>query len=177
MRAGDEAAARRLLAELYPLVISIIRARLPRRMAEEDLAQEVFMRFFEKIGYYDGRKPLAHWVARLAVNVCIDHQRAEHCRPELRWADLSEDEAEALNATLAADASPLDAFGAGELVEKLLETLGPEDRLVVQMLDLEGRNSTEVEALTGWSGVAVRVRALRARRKLRKQLLKLEKQR
>jgi RNA polymerase sigma-70 factor (ECF subfamily) len=32
----------------------------------------------------------------------------------------------------------------------------------------------EVEALTGWSAVAIRVRAFRARRKLRKTMLKLE---
>lgn len=34
----DEGAARRLMAALYPLVISIIRTRLPRRMDAEDLA-------------------------------------------------------------------------------------------------------------------------------------------
>jgi RNA polymerase sigma-70 factor (ECF subfamily) len=178
LRARDEAAARRLMAALYPVVIRIIRARLPRRMAEEDLAQEIFVRFFEKLGGYDGRAPLAHWTSRLAVNVCLDHLRAERRRPELRWADLSEHEAEALDATLSAQGQEAAAAtAAGDLAERLLETLSPEDRLVVQMLDLEGRTSVEVEQLTGWSSVAVRVRAFRARRKLRKQLLALEKQR
>jgi RNA polymerase sigma-70 factor (ECF subfamily) len=177
LRGRDEAAARRLMAALYPLVISIIRARLPRRMAEEDLAQDVFVRFFEKLGSYDARAPLAHWTSRLAVNVCIDHLRAERRRPELRWADLSEDEAKALDATLRTEGeASAEATAAGELSERLLETLNPEDRLVVQMLDLEGRTSVEVEQLTGWSSVAVRVRAFRARRKLRKELLKLEQQ-
>ena len=76
LRGRDEAAARRLMAALYPVVISIIRTRLPRRMAEEDLAQEAFVRFFERLDWYDGRAPLAHWTPRLAVNVCIDHLRA-----------------------------------------------------------------------------------------------------
>jgi len=174
----DEAAARRLMAALYPMVINIVRARLPRRMAEEDLAQEVFVRFFEKLGSYDQRAPLAHWTSRLAVNVCIDHLRAERRRPELRWADLTEHEAEALDATLSAQGQEAaEATAASDLVERLLETLSPEDRLVVQMLDLEGRTSVEVEKLTGWSSVAVRVRAFRARRKLRQQLFALEKQR
>jgi RNA polymerase sigma-70 factor (ECF subfamily) len=178
LRGRDEAAARRLMAALYPLVIGIIRARLPRRVAEEDLAQEVFVRFFEKLGSYDGRAPLAHWTSRLAVNVCIDHLRSERRRPELRWADLSEDEVRALDATLSAQGQEAaEATAAGDLAERLLETLSPEDRLVVQMLDLEGRTSVEVERMTGWSSVAVRVRAFRARRKLRKELLKLEQQR
>ena len=56
----DQAAARRLIAALYPEVIAIIRRRLPWRVAEEDLAQEVFARFFERLGECDGRAPVSH---------------------------------------------------------------------------------------------------------------------
>jgi RNA polymerase sigma-70 factor (ECF subfamily) len=177
-RDGDEAAARRLIAALYPQVIAIIRGRLPRRVAEEDLAQEVVARLFERLRVYDGRAPLAHWVSRLTVNLCIDHLRAERRRPELRWADLTETEADALTASLADSGLALpDALAARELAGKLLDTLGPEDRLVVTLLDLEGRSVAEARALTGWNQVAIRVRAFRARQKLRKAFLKLEKQR
>jgi RNA polymerase sigma-70 factor (ECF subfamily) len=173
-RHQDHDAARRLMDALYPQVIAIIRARLPRRMAEEDLAQEIFVRFFERLGSWDGRAPLTHWVSRLAVNHCIDQLRFERRRPELRLADLTEDEAEAVTANLASTEPRADhAAGASELAAKLLATLSPEERTVIAMLDLEGYTSTEVEALTGWSGVAVRVRAFRARRKLRKLLYDL----
>jgi RNA polymerase sigma-70 factor (ECF subfamily) len=174
----DQAAARRLIAALYPDVIAIIRRRLPRRVAEEDLAQEVFARFFERLGEYDGRAPVSHWVARIAVNRCIDHLRAEKRRPELRWADLTESQADALTATLAAGDTPApEATHAHELAVKLLDLLGPEDRLVVTMLDLEGRSVAEVRKATGWREGAIRIRAFRARRRLRKEILKLEKQR
>ena len=176
-RERDEAAARRLIAALYPEVIAIIRRRLPRRVAEEDLAQEVFARLFERLGDYDGRAPLTHWVARMTLNICIDHLRAEKRRPELRWADLTETEADALSATLA-DAGPApDAWVSRQLAVKLLDTLGPEDRLVVTMMDLEGRSVAEVREATGWREGAIRIRAFRARRRLRKELLKLEKRR
>jgi len=176
-RERDENAARRLIAALYPQVIAIIRRRLPRRVAEEDLAQEVFARLFERLGDYDGRAPLSHWVSRMTVNICIDHLRAEKRRPELRWADLTETEADALSTTLA-DAGPApDAWASRQLAVKLLDTLGPEDRLVVTMLDLEGRSVAEVREATGWREGAIRIRAFRARRRLRKELLKLEKRR
>jgi RNA polymerase sigma-70 factor (ECF subfamily) len=74
-------------------------------------------------------------------------------------------------------ATTAEHLAASDLAERLLETLGPEDRLVVQLLDLEGRTSVEVEQLTGWSSVGVRVSAFRARRKLRKRFWKLEQQR
>jgi RNA polymerase sigma-70 factor (ECF subfamily) len=176
-RHGDEQAARRLMTALYPQVMVIIRGRLPRRMAEEDLAQEVFVRFFEKLGSYDGRAPLAHWLSRIAVNVCIDALRAEARRPELRWADLSEAEAEALSATVADTmAESPDAAAASDLTAKLLDALDPKDRMVVQMMDLESRTVSEVRELTGWGESAIKIRAFRARRKLRKALLKLEQQ-
>jgi RNA polymerase sigma-70 factor (ECF subfamily) len=106
--------------------------------------------------------------------VCIDRLRAEKRRLELRWADLSEGEADALEACLSASESLADyTVAAGDLVQKLLEQLSPEDRVVVEMMDLEGRNATEIKELTGMSAVAVRVRAFRARRKLRQYMAKL----
>lgn len=178
VRDADESAARRLMDALYPTVVRIIRARLPRRTAEEDLAQEVFVRFFERLRSWDGRAPLAHWAARMTMNICIDQLRAEKRRPEWRWADLNEQEAEALDACLAATESLADhAASAGDLAAKLLDHLSPEERVVIEMLDLEGRSGAEVEKLTGWNRVAVRVRAFRARRKLRKFMRELGEQR
>ena len=166
------------MAAVYPQVLAIVRGRLPRRLAEEDLAQQIFVRFFEKLGSYDGRAPLEHWLSRLAVNVCVDALRAEaRCR-ELRWADLTDAEAEALTASVADQSAPVsDVVGARELAAKLLATLPPKDRLIVQLLDLEGCSVREVQQQTGWGESAIKLRAFRARRRLRRTLLKLERQR
>jgi RNA polymerase sigma-70 factor (ECF subfamily) len=56
------------------------------------------------------------------------------------------------------------------LVAKLLEALDPKDRLLIQWLELEDRPVNEVAALTGWSRTLVKVRAFRARRKMRQTL-------
>ena len=71
---------------------------------------------------------------------------------------------------------PSQAADAGELVGKLMQTLNAEDQLVIRLLDLEERSVAEIAAQTGWSQTLVKVRAFRARRKLRKQLELLEKQ-
>src|SRR5260221_1605866 len=88
VRQRDEDAARALVEHLYPLVIKIVRANLPRRVAEEDLAQDIFLKMFERLGQYRAIVPLEHWVARIAVTTCLDQLRAQKRRPELRWADL-----------------------------------------------------------------------------------------
>lgn len=176
VRQGDQAAARELVDHLYPLVIRIVRSHLPRRVPEEDLAQEVFMKMFTRIGQYQGAVPFPHWVSRIAVTTCIDHLRAQKRRPEFRWADLSEGEADVLDAVMTneADVAPDDAVEAHELVHKLLDQLNPEDRMVLQLLDLEQKTIAEISALTGWGQSLVKVRAFRARRKLQKLFTELK---
>ncbi|NBR85456.1 MAG: sigma-70 family RNA polymerase sigma factor [Verrucomicrobia bacterium] len=177
VRERDEDAARALVEHLYPLVIKIVRAHLPRRLDEEDLAQEIFMKMFANVAQYRGEVPLEHWVSRVAVSTCLDRLRAQKRRPEWRWADLSENEAEMLDAILHSghEPHPSHTAEAGELVNKLMQTLSAEDQLVVRLLDLEERPVAEIAAQTGWSQTLVKVRAFRARRKLRKQLEQLEK--
>lgn len=169
-RLQDPEASQALVEQLYPLVIRIVRSHLPRRMAEEDLAQEVFIKLFARLNQYQARAnvPFEHWVSRLAVRTCLDSIRAERRRPELRWSDLSEPEAAWVDfmVTDATEAPELSASSAREVLEKLLGQLGPKDRLVITLLDLEQRTVKEIAAITGWSVTLVKVRAFRARRKL-----------
>ncbi len=177
VRTGDQQAARLLVEHLYPQVIRIVRARLPRRGGEEDLAQEVFLKMFSRLDQYQGQVPLSHWVSRIAVTTCIDALRSQMRRPELRWADLSETEADTLDAVLTREdaADTADALAAHELVHKLLDQLAPQDRMVLQLLDLEQKTLVEIRELTGWNTTLIKVRAFRARRKLQKLFQQLSK--
>jgi len=170
VRASDQRAARELVEHLHPMVIRIVRARLPRRVAEEDLTQEIFLKMFTRLAQYQGSVPFPHWVSRIAVTTCIDHLRAQQRRPEFRWADLSENEADVLDAVLTSEneVGAGDALAAHELVHKLLDQLKPDDRVVLQLLDLEQKTLVEVSEITGWNVTLIKVRAFRARRKLQK---------
>ena len=182
VRHGDEDAARTLVEHFYPLVIKIVRGHLPRRASEEDLAQDIFLKMFTRLDQYNGPMPFAHWLARVALTTCLDALRAQGRRPELRWADLSETEAARAQDALhqiydeGSDAPPLfeDGRTAQALVETLLARLSPEDQTVLRLLDLEERSVAEIGQLTGWNHTLIRVRAFRARRKLRKHLTQLE---
>jgi RNA polymerase sigma-70 factor (ECF subfamily) len=176
VRRKDQAAARALVDHLYPLVIRIVRSHLPRRVQEEDLAQEVFLKMFTRLEQYQGAVPFTHWVSRIAVTTCIDQLRAQKRRPEFRWADLSENEADVLDAVMTSenDVAANDAMAAHELVHKLLGQLKPEDQTVIRMLDLEQKSIAEIAELTGWNQSLVKVRAFRARRKLQKLFQELQ---
>lgn len=176
VRQRDQGAARQLVEHLYPLVSRIVRSHLPRRVAEEDLAQDIFLKMFTRLEQYQGHVPFPHWVSRIAVTTCIDQLRAQKRRPEFRWADLSENEAEVLTNVMTdeRDVLPGDALAARELVHKLLAQLKPDDRLVIRLLDLEQKTIAEITGLTGWNQTLVKVRAFRARRKLQKLFRELQ---
>ncbi len=181
-RHGDEAAATALVDALYPMVWRIARARRPVRVSEEDLAQDVFRKVFERLEQYSprGGVPFAHWVARIATRTCLDALRSERRRPELRWADLPDGQAEWFQHLSAATMEPAPSSGSGkaalEMVQRLLSMLPAKDRVVLQLLDLEEKSVKEISALLGWSASLVKVRAFRARLRLRQivKTLKLE---
>jgi len=179
VRKQDQDAARGLVEYLYPTVIRIVRRNLPRRAAEEDLAQDIFLKMFDKLDQFQGEVPLEHWVSRIAVNHCLNAIRAQKSRPEWRMADLTEDQSAALEAVITTpehDPHPAQLMGARELVEKLLEGLSPQDRHLIHLLEIEERSIEEVRQLTRWSSTYIRVRAFRARRKLNQWFKKLQKE-
>ncbi len=171
-RRHDESAAREIVRRLYPLVLKLVRSHRPRRTAEEDLCQMIFIKIFQKLDQFSGKVPLEHWVSRIAVNTCINQIQAERVRPELRQADLSEEEVAVIQnlAATADELGPDRAFAARDLVERLLSALKPTERLVIDLFYLQERSVTEIQALTGWGASLVKVRAFRARQKMRRQL-------
>lgn len=171
----DDDAARELVRRLYPLVAKIVRSHRPRRTPEEDLCQMIFIKMFQKLGQFSGNVPLEHWLSRIAVNTCLNQIESEKIRPELRYADLSEDEQaviEKLGAT-PEDLAPDKRLAARELVERLLGFLKPAERFVIDLLYLQGHSVDEVQKITGWSAALVKVRAFRARQKMKSQLKRI----
>src|SRR3984893_4639476 len=170
---GDEVAARDLLRHFHPFVLKLVRAHLPRRISQEDLVQMIFIKVFQKLDQYTGRMPLEHWISRIAVNTCLNALKAEKIRPEWRLGDFSEEIAAGIEklAVTEIDTATNDDFDvAKKLVTELIAQLSPEDRLVISLLHLEEKSVEEIHALTGWSRSAIKVRAFRARAKMKKML-------
>ena len=170
VRNGDEQAAATLVERLYPLVLRIVRSYRAARTGEEDLCQMIFVRIFQNLHQYAGLAPFEHWVSRLSVNTCLKQIEKERVRPELRYADLSAEQAELVERLmLTAEEVPVeDAETARKIVDQLLSRLGPKDRLIMTLMYLENRSVAEIRELTGWGVASIKVRAFRARQKLKR---------
>ena len=135
----------------------------------------IFIKVFQKLNQFSGKVPLEHWVSRIAVNTCLSQIESEKVRPELRHADLSEEE-KAVVENLAAsteELAPDRQFASRQLVEHLLEMLKPAERLVIDLLYLQGRSVEEIHQITGLGVAAIKVRAFRARQKMKARLNKI----
>jgi RNA polymerase sigma-70 factor (ECF subfamily) len=143
----------------------------------EEAAQETFLKAFAQLKSFEGRGSMEGWLTRIATNTCLNMLRSASRRPELLTSDLSDDETEFLDTVSSqVGGETLDAeqkVVALDLAERLLETLSPEDRLALMMIDGEGASVNEVAEVTGWSESKVKVRAFRARKKAREALKKL----
>ncbi len=135
----------------------------------------IFIKVFQKLSQFSGKVPLEHWVSRIAVNTCLSQIEAEKVRPELRHADLSEEQ-QAVVENLASASDELAAdrqLASRQLVEHLLQLLKPVERLVIDLLYLQGRSVEEIHKITGLGTAAIKVRAFRARQKMKAQLAKI----
>ncbi len=175
-RGGSEVAWRQLVDLLYPLVALTIRNHLRREADRDDVAQEVFVKIFANLGQYAGLQPFDHWVSRITLNACRDWLRRIAARPLTCHSDLTDDEREILERTLADDAPASDDSPAmlHELLERMLAALAPREQIVIRLLDLEQRSVQDVCSHTGWGASKVKVTAMRARRKLADQMQRLE---
>lgn len=170
VRSNDQVAAKELYDYLYPMVIKIVKSRRPWRSAEEDLTQEVYKKVFTRIKQYMGQVPFHHWVSRIAVSTCIDHLRAQRRRPEYRFADLSETEADTIESNLCSESSDNypSTFDNVEIVHKIINLLNPNDQLIVKLVDLEQKSYAEVASILGIKVGNVKVKVFRARQKMQK---------
>ena len=73
---GDAASFEPLVEKYSPRVFSTARRYARRESEVEDIAQEVWLKAFQKLGSFRGDAPFEHWLMRLTVRTCYDFLRA-----------------------------------------------------------------------------------------------------
>jgi RNA polymerase sigma-70 factor (ECF subfamily) len=159
--AGDPSAFeqiyRRHAARVYALCL-----RLTADPAgSEDLAQETFVRAWQKLSMFEGRSRLSTWLHRLAVNVVLNHRRR---RGSMVWEPLEEE-------------PPAKAAGGGRTpegatadLEKAIAELPEAARTVFVLHDVYGYQHDDIAGMAGIASGTSRAHLHRARRLLREAL-------
>jgi RNA polymerase sigma-70 factor (ECF subfamily) len=177
-RNGDEQAFEEIVKRYTPRVFHIASRFFRQRSVVEEVSQEVFLRAYTQMGSYEGRGSLEGWVSRIATNLCLNLLRKSSHGRELSLTDLSREEGEWIENRMEIShqpgQSPIErAVVASDLADRLLCTLPADDRMVLMLLDGEQLSVKQIKEMTGWSESKIKVKALRARAKMRKAVEKL----
>lgn len=163
-RTGDDAGYRWLLGQYRARVVRLAAHVLRGGGDAEDVAQEAFVRAFQRLPSFRGRTSggqgrFSAWLFSITVRLCLDHRRLAHFSREV-----------------SADADPLAVSGAASLmaspdtrllIEALMDKLPPPTRAALVLREIEGFEYDEIAQMLQIPVGTVRSRLHAARARFR----------
>ena len=170
--AGDTDAYAKIIRRYQGMVVAMVAARVPTDQAEE-VAHTAFIRVFRALKRYRPSAPFRNWLTTIVLRTCHDFWRKHYRSREVMVSDLSRTAEQWMQSTLAAGSDAeyrelAERQEARETLDQLLDMLSPLDRDIVTCIYLEERSVNETAAMLDISVANVKVRAFRARRKMRR---------
>ena len=160
-RSGD-AEAYAALVQQHQKMIRGVTFRMTGSPADaEELAQDAFLRAYQRLGSFDGRAKFSSWVCKIAINLSLDWRRRERRRGDLRakWA------AEAADGDKPGDGFPDEL---SRRVQDALNRLPAEQRAAIVLTIYENQSHAEAAKTLGCAGSdGFPWRVFAARRKLK----------
>lgn len=169
-----------LLIERYKKqVFSIVGKRIPVQDVPA-VSQAIFVSAWRSLPDYEGRKPFENWLSVIAMRGCCDYwrQRGAAKNQTVNAPDFIEmqDWLEKISTDSSVSCHEREKcrFNAAELVEWAMARLKPEDRLLIDMVYLQGASLSDAAEALKWSIAKTKVRAMRARHFMRKCIAGME---
>lgn len=175
---GNTDAFESLLIKYKSVVFSIVGRHVPVDQVE-DVAQDVFVRVYQSLRKLKKADSFKAWLSAITLRTCYDFWRKGYRLKETPFGKLSLEQKDWLERSLATSSedewqSRGKEKEAGEILDLLLSTLNPAERMVINLVYVEGLSTRETAHMLGWSEVNVKVRAFRIRQKLKRFFLSIE---
>ena len=158
LQQGDADACRALLDDIGPSVMQFLRRRVADSNELDDAYQEVLLALYQARHTYEPGRPLEPWLFAIARNIAADHTRRHWSRAS--WEELVDTPPESAEY----DSPPRSQPDLSEALAKLPRA----QREAFAMLKLEGLSLEGAAERAGVSVGALKVRAHRAYKTLRK---------
>jgi RNA polymerase sigma-70 factor, ECF subfamily len=164
---GELNAFETLMRRYNRLVFRTVRSITRSDAEAEDVAQEAWIAAYRHLAQFEARAAFSTWVTRIAIRLATARTRTQFRHETLDGLDRREMESESDNPVVALERRQVAA-----LLEKAIDELPVDYRLVLVLRDVEQRSTAETAESLGVSEENVRVRLHRSRAALRERLQK-----
>ncbi len=138
---------------------TLLRLTAGDQMLADDLAQDTFIRAYDKLSTYRGPGSFGPWLSRIATTLFLQLKRKD----KTARTALAELAVEEVPVTRQPEAAAMD-------LDKALAVLKPDERTVIVLCFGEGMSHSEAAEATGMPLGTVKSHALRGRQKMRQAL-------
>jgi len=174
---GDIDHFERLVEKYQSKVFGMVARRIPEG-DREIVAQDAFLSCFRSLDKFNTARPFENWLATITTRKCHDYWRQKG-RIGAIEAQMGEKKERWFEA--ASNAVSLEEFESEvrredslALLNEVLEKLSPDDRLLVDMIYLEGMKLKDVAEALGLTLSNIKVKVMRARGKMRKAIEEMD---
>jgi RNA polymerase sigma-70 factor (ECF subfamily) len=158
-RRGDQAAFGELVLRYEQRLMRVIDRFVQDASLAEDLAQETFLKVYDRLEQFDASRRFGPWLFRVGVNLTLDYLRRKKRRG--RWSLFSDRWKE--KAPDPAVRDPRQQLDLQQEVQKVLQLIPEKYRTVMVLRDLEGFSTSEIAAVLHRKEATIRWRLAEAR--------------
>ena len=164
---GNHYAYNLILESFWDTVFSYAQKLTRQEYDAEDITIQTFTKAFEKLNLYKEDFNFKTWLLSIAHNTAIDFLRANSRRQELYDSNIEKEQVEDVSL------SPEELFienQSKERLKKIIKSIKPKYRKVLQLRYLEEKKYKEIEVELGISSSNVKVTIMRAKKLLLEQI-------
>jgi len=172
LKKGDDAAFKTIVEQWKDMVYNTILGIVQNETEAEDLAQDVFIKVFEKISTFKGDSKFSTWLYRIATTTALDHLRSKKRKKRFGFLQSlggSGDEKESVP-DFHHPGVTLDNKERAAVLFKAIDGLPENQKTAYTLHKLEGLSYRDVSEVLKTTVSAVESLMSRANQNLRKQL-------
>ena len=152
------------LVEKHKAMVFTICFKIVRKAeVAEELAQDTFLKAYDKLDKFRGEAKFSTWLYRIAYNAAISMTRKRrlevYALDDFVISNYSEDDA-------VENLDVLEAEEQQEILQKAMEHLSDDDYLIINLFYLKELAVNDISSITGLSAANVKVKLHRIRKKL-----------
>lgn len=163
---GEKEQFRWIMDRYAPVVFHVVRRFEKDEVKVKDLAHEIFLKIYEKLGSFNGDSAFSSWIYIVALNYCRDNSRSEQ-RRNAKTDELNE---EIMEYPGAPEENPENRMINDEMagvLDSSIKKLKPDYMLPLEMKYREGLTYQDISEILNISVSALKVRMHRARIELK----------